>query len=81
MRKAYIQPEVELLSLALLEDFLTGSNEPSNDDVTVGGGDGEGNTGAGDDFVSGGDGNNNPGSTENDGNDWEDDGDDDGKWN
>ena len=32
-------------------------------------------------FVSGGDGNNNPGSTENDGNDWEDDGDDDGKWN
>ena len=80
MRKAYIQPEVELLSLALLEDFLTGSNQPSDDDVTVGGGDGEGNTGAGDDFVSGG-GNNNPGSTENDGNDWEDDGDDSGKWN
>lgn len=29
MKKAYIQPEVELLSLAALEDFLGGSAESS----------------------------------------------------
>lgn len=38
MRKAYIQPEAELLSLALLEDFLSASTEPSDDDLTVNGG-------------------------------------------
>ena len=84
MRKAYIQPEAELLSLALLEDFLTGStggDEPTDEETTVGGSDNNGNTGAGDSFVDSGDGNNNPGSTENDGNDWEDDGDDSGMWN
>lgn len=34
MRKAYIQPEAELLSLALLEDFLTASSD--NSDITAG---------------------------------------------
>ena len=32
MRKAYIQPEAELLSLALLEDFLTGSSDNPGDE-------------------------------------------------
>lgn len=56
MKKAYIQPEAELLSLALLEDFLSGSSEPSDDDVTVNGGTsgGEGgNTGATDSWTDG----------------------------
>lgn len=81
MRKAYIQPEAELLSLALLEDFLTGSSdEPTDEDVTVGGGSntGSGDSGATDDFVSGG-GTQNPGSTTPGGDEWEDDGD--GTWN
>lgn len=30
MKKAYIQPEAELLSLTLLEDFLTGSSDDEN---------------------------------------------------
>ena len=34
MKKAYIQPEVELLSLASLEDFLEAS--PVTSDETVG---------------------------------------------
>lgn len=37
MRKAYIQPEAELLSLALLEDFLSNSSDPSDEDVTING--------------------------------------------
>lgn len=36
MKKAYIQPEAELLSLTLLEDFLTGSSD--DEDVKVNGG-------------------------------------------
>lgn len=78
MRKAYIQPEAELLSLALLEDFLSASTEPSDDDVTVNGGsnggDGTGNNGATEDWTGGnantGTGGNQPGSDE-----WDNDGD------
>lgn len=79
MKKVYIQPEAELLSLALLEDFLTGSTEePSDEDVTVGGstntgsGEGSGDSGATDDFVSGG-GSQNPGGQAPGGDEWEDD--------
>lgn len=78
MRKAYIQPEAELLSLALLEDFLSGSSEITDDDVTVGGGTagGEGGTsseGATDTWT---DGSTTPGAggTVPGGDEWEDDG-------
>lgn len=77
MKKAYIQPEVELLSLALLEDFLTGSSEPSDDDVTVNGGTSGsegGNTGATEDWTGGnanvGTGGNQPSGDEWDDGDW-----------
>lgn len=61
MRKFYIQPEAELLNLALLEDFLAASNdEPTDEDVTIGGngtvGGGEGgsdNNDAGDSWIDG----------------------------
>ncbi len=73
MRKAYIQPEVELLSLALLEDFLAGSSEPSDDDVTVNGGTsgGEGD-GTNLDGWTGGNANVGTGGTQPGGDEWED---------
>lgn len=77
MRKAYIQPEAELLSLALLEDFLSGSNDDNitDDDVTVSGASGTGGEtgGAEDGWQNGtttpGEGGTNPGDNE-----WDDDG-------
>lgn len=43
MRKAYIQPEAELISLASLEDFLDASTDKNTDNDASGFPDSDGN--------------------------------------
>ncbi len=75
MRKVYIQPEAELLSLALLEDFLTGSFDPSDEDVTVNGGTSGGTEGGATDDWTDGDANTGTGGSQPGGDEWDTDGD------